>query len=188
MSDKERFLSESGTEEKLYFAYSNNINFDSMLYCCPTAQAVGTAVLEDYELLFRSTTGSNGIAAIAPRKGGKVHGLLWRISPEDERKLDIDRTHRHLYEKLQVTVRDRDGREFAAMTYEKANMWLMPAVPSINYYNSILEGYRQHGMPTASLKRAWEHSIKEVHGMAVRISDPHRQRSTPKKRRKGHER
>ena len=175
-------------EEKLYFAYSNNINFDSMIYCCPTASAVGTAVLEGYELLFRSSTGKNGIATIAPHEGGKVHGLVWKISPDDERSLDIDRTHRHLYEKQEVTVRGRNGREFTATTYEMTNLWLEPAVPAKAYYDSILEGYRQNGLPVAALKRAWEHSIEEVHGMPVRISDPARLRSKPKKRRNGHER
>ena len=175
-------------EKKLYFAYSNNINFNQMIYCCSTAEAVGTAVLEDYELLFRSTTGRNGIATIAPHKGGKVHGLLWKISPEDEKTLDIDRTHRHLYEKQEVAVRDRDGREFTAFTYEMVNLWREPAVPAKTYYDSILEGYRQNSLPAAALKRAWEHSIEEVHGMKVRISGPGCRRSRPPKRRNGRER
>ena len=174
--------------EKLYFAYSNNINFDQMIWCCPSAEPVGTAVLEDYELLFRSSTGRNGIATIAPHKGGKVHGLLWKVSLEDEKALDIDRTHRHLYEKQVVTVRDRAGRKFTAAAYEAANIWLEPAVPAKAYYDSILEGYRQNSLPVAALKRAWEHSIEEVHGMSVRISSPARRRSGPKKRRNGHER
>lgn len=188
MSDENNPLHESGMEEKLYFAYSDNINFNQMLFCCPTAQVVGPAVLEDYELLFRSSKGRNGLATIAPHKGGKVNGLLWKISPKDEKSLDIDRTHRNLYEKDEVTVRDRNGREFTAIVYEMVTLWKEPAVPSSNYYNHILEGYQQYGLPVSALKRAWEHSIEEVHGMKVRINDPSRQRSKPKKRRKGHER
>ena len=174
-------------EEKLYFAYGPNINFDQMVLQCPAAQPVGAAVLRDYELLFRSCTGENGLAAIAPHKGGKVHGLLWKITPECEHALDIDETHSRLCEKREVTVQSRDGRELTAIAYETTNLWLVPAVPRIGYYNCILEGYRQNNLPTAALKRAWEHSVEKVHGLPVRISDPARQRSRSQKRGKGHE-
>ena len=54
----------------LYFAYGSNINLDQMEYRCPDASVVGPVVLDNYELLFRSS----GVATIAPKEGGRVHG------------------------------------------------------------------------------------------------------------------
>lgn len=175
-------------EERLYFAYGSNINLDQMAYRCPDAEVVGPVVLEDYELLFRGNAKGNGVATISIQKGQKVHGLLWKITPECEQSLDIYEGYPRLYEKMEVTVQTRDGQKVTAMAYEMTNLWREPSVPSIYYYNGILEGYRQNGLPTAALKKAWEHSVKEVHGMTVRINDQFRQRTKPPKRRGGHER
>ncbi len=71
-------------EERLYFAYGSNINLEQMDCRCPDATVVGPVSLENYELLFRAS----GVATIAPKEGGKVHGLLWSITPECERSLD----------------------------------------------------------------------------------------------------
>ena len=172
-------------DEKLYFAYGSNINLDQMAYRCPDAQVVGPVVLEGYELLFRGNAKGSGVATIAPHKGQKVHGLLWRITPKCEQSLDIYEGFPRLYDKAEVTVRDRAGQEFTVMAYEMTNIWREPSVPSKFYYDGILEGYRQNGLPTAALKRAWEHSVKEVHGMTVRIND---KACRQPKRRNKHER
>lgn len=63
--------------DRLYFAYGSNINLYQMDYRCPDATVVGPVALENYELLFRR----GGFATIAPKEGGKVHGLLWSITP-----------------------------------------------------------------------------------------------------------
>ena len=158
-------------EDKLYFAYGSNINLGQMAYRCPAADVVGPVVLEGYELLFRGNAKENGVATIARHKGRKVHGLLWKITPECEQSLDIYEGYPRLYEKLEVKVRTRDGQEITAMAYDMTNLWRVPSVPSKVYYDGILEGYRQNGLPTAALKKAWEHSVEEVHGMTVRIND-----------------
>lgn len=172
-------------ENTLYFAYGSNINLEQMVYRCPDASVVGPVVLEGWELLFRSNSRGNGVATIAPCEGGRVHGLLWRITPECEQSLDIYEGYPNLYDKTEVTVRDRTGQEFVVMAYEMTNLWREPSVPSIYYYQVILEGYRQNGLPTAALKRAWEHSVKEVHGMTVRINE---QACRHPKKRNGHDR
>ena len=95
--------------ERLYFAYGSNINLDQMDRRCPNAQVVGPVVLENYKLLFRSNTRNAGVATIRPHKGRKVHGLLWKITPECEKSLDIYEGYPRLYEKEDVTVRDSSG-------------------------------------------------------------------------------
>ena len=157
-------------EGKLYFAYGSNINLDQMAQRCPDAQVVGPVTLENYELLFRGNLRGAGVATIAPREGSTVHGLLWNITPECERSLDYYEGYPHLYGKEPVTVHGHDGQEHTVMAYVMTELCKEPSIPSFYYYNGILEGYRQNGLPTASLKQAWEHCVEEVHRETERIN------------------
>lgn len=157
-------------EEKLYFAYGSNINLDQMAARCPAAQVVGPVVLEDHELLFRGNAGRNGVATIAPKAGSRVHGLLWKITPACEQSLDRYEGYPHLYGKEPVRVWGLSGREITVMAYVMtgSQWWREPAMPSESYYKGIQEGFRQNGLPLASLKEAWEHTAREVHEMTER--------------------
>ena len=157
-------------EGKLYFAYGSNINLDQMAQRCPDAQVVGPVTLENYELLFHGNLRGAGVATIAPREGSTVHGLLWNITPECERSLDYYEGYPHLYGKEPVTVHGHDGQEHTVMAYVMTELCKEPSIPSFYYYNGILEGYRQNGLPTASLKQAWEHCVEEVHRETERIN------------------
>lgn len=84
--------------DKLYFAYGSNINLEQMDYRCPDATVVGPVVLENYELLFRR----GGFATIEPKKGERVHGLLWSITPECERSLDLYEGYPRFYDRVMV--------------------------------------------------------------------------------------
>ena len=134
-------------EGKLYFAYGSNINLDQMAQRCPDAQVVGPVTLENYELLFHGNLRGAGVATIAPREGSTVHGLLWNITPECERSLDYYEGYPHLYGKEPVTVHGHDGQEHTVMAYVMTELCKEPAIPSFYYYNGILEGYRQNGLP-----------------------------------------
>ena len=152
--------------DKLYFAYGSNINLEQMDYRCPDATVVGPVVLENYELLFRR----GGFATIAPKEGGRVHGLLWSITPECERSLDFYEGYPRFYDKQTVTVRDGLGRELPVMAYIMDGRFREPMLPTESYYNGILEGYRQNGLPTQPLKQAWEHCVEEVRRETERIN------------------
>ena len=171
-------------EDKLYFAYGSNINLDQMDYRCPDATIVGPVFLENYELLFRR----GGFATIAPCEGGKVHGLLWSITPDCERSLDCYEGYPRFYIKEQVTVRDGLGQELSVMAYVMDGRFREPHLPSTTYYNGILEGYHQNDMPTDSLKRAWEHCVEEVHAMTEQVNSLFTQRPKPPKGRGSQER
>lgn len=80
--------------DRLYFAYGSNINLNQMDHRCPDATVVGPVALENYELLFRR----GGFATIAPKEGGKVHGLLWSITLECERSLDMYEGYPRFYD------------------------------------------------------------------------------------------
>ena len=145
-------------ECSLYFAYGSNINLNQMAYRCPDASVVGPVTLENYELLFRL----GGYATIMPCEGGKVHGLLWSLTPDCERSLDQYEGCPYFYDKRTVTVRDGMGREQPVMAYIMDERFREPRLPSSIYYNGILEGYQQNGLPVAALKKAWDHAVQEV--------------------------
>ena len=168
----------------LYFAYGSNINLNQMEYRCPDASVVGPVVLDNYELLFRSS----GVATIAPKEGGRVHGLLWSLTPECERSLDRYEGYPRFYKKRTVTVLDGTGRELAVMAYVMDERYRSPALPSNSYYNGILEGYQQNGLPVAALKQAWDHAVEEVHAETDRVNRSFIDQAKPPKRRGRHER
>ena len=174
--------------ERLYFAYGSNINLDQMERRCPNAQVVGPVVLENYKLLFRSNTRNAGVATIKPHKGRKVHGLLWKITPECEKSLDIYEGWPRLYEKEDVTVRDSSGHEFTVMAYVMTDMCKEPAVPSDHYYRGIETGYRQNGLPVPALKKAWDNCVREVQTRTEQINARAMGITKPPKRRNQHER
>lgn len=171
-------------EERLYFAYGSNINLDQMAYRCPDAQAVGPVTLEGYELLFRRS----GFATIAPKEGGSVTGLLWRITPACERSLDRYEGYPRFYDKRTVTVRDVQGQALPVLVYVMDERFRQPMLPTASYYNGILEGYRQNGLPVAALKKAWDHAVQEVHQETDRINAGFVHRAKPLKRRDSQER
>ena len=152
--------------DNLYFAYGSNINLEQMDYRCPDATVIGPVTLENYELLFRR----GGFATIAPCEGGKVHGLLWNITPECERSLDRYEGYPRFYDKRMVTVRDGEGRSLSVMAYIMDERFREPMLPTTTYYNGILEGYRQNGLPVTALKKAWDHAVREVRDATERIN------------------
>ena len=175
-------------EERLYFAYGSNINLDQMAHRCPDAQVVGPVVLENYKLLFCGNTHGNGVATIRPHKGREVHGLLWKITPKCEQALDVYEGYPRLYDKRDVTVRDRSGREITVMAYVMTDRYKEPAMPSSYYYNGILEGYRQNGLPVAALRRVWQQTAKATDGLTVYTNGLARTYAQGAKRRNGNER
>lgn len=171
-------------ENTLYFAYGSNINLGQMEYRCPDASVVGPVVLEGWELLFRR----GGFATIAPKEGETVHGLLWSLTRSCERSLDRYEGYPRFYDKKMVTVRDSEGRSLSVMAYIMDDRFREPMLPAESYYNGILEGYQQNGLPVSALKKAWEHAVQEVHQETERINVSIFDRPKPPKRRGSHDR
>jgi len=127
-----------------------------MAYRCPKAAAVGAVTLPGYTLVF------NGVASISRRNGGEVKGVLWEITPQCERNLDLYEGFPSYYGKREVTVVDGDGREIKAMVYVMTPRYDRPALPSESYYNGIADGFEQNGIPTETLEAALEETYRIV--------------------------
>jgi len=130
----------------LYIAYGSNLNLGQMKHRCPTAEVVGAAELEGYDLLFRGSRHS-AVATVEPLEGGKVPVLLWKLKPQDERALDVYEGWPSFYRK-EIHEIELGGKTVPAMVYVM-NDGHDYGEPSDYYYNTIREGYEsaiQSGM------------------------------------------
>ncbi len=157
--------------ETLYFAYGSNINLNQMAVRCPDAKVVEPAVLENYELLFRGNAHGYGVATIRFKEGSQVHGLLWRLTPECEQNLDTYEAYPQLYDKQEVPLRTKSGKQVWAMAYVMTHEWKrIPTTPVPSYYTGILEGFQQNGLPEQALKDALSNLIHEQRALERRNS------------------
>ena len=128
----------------LYIAYGSNINKEQMRFRCPAATMAGKTILKDYELLFRE-----GVACVEPKPGGRVPVLLWKLTPRDERTLDL---YERRYHQEEMTVQ-LNGKPAAAMIYMMDEGYPL-SPPHSQYYNTILRGYQAVGFDRQILDAA----------------------------------
>ncbi len=162
--------------ERLYFAYGSNINLEQMRFRCPDAIPVMPVTLLGYELGFR---GHAGVATILPKEGTVVHGLLWDLTPQCEQSLDRYEGYPHLYGKETVLVRDeKTGASYRVMAYimTSQNAQILRE-PSLFYFNGILQGYKQNGMPVQPLYTALRATREEITVLEEQTRDDFRQLS-----------
>lgn len=140
---------------KLYAAYGSNMNIPQMQRRCRDAILVGTGDIENYELEFRY------FANITKSFGHEVPVVIWSISEEDERNLDIyEGVSSGLYRKETVRVKmerlnDKVDLicggvyvdEVYAMAYIMNENKDRPIqAPSRSYYEIVRAGYLQNGI------------------------------------------
>jgi gamma-glutamylcyclotransferase (GGCT)/AIG2-like uncharacterized protein YtfP len=123
-------------KQRLYIAYGSNLNLEQMAHRCPTAIVVGTAIMQNWRLIF------SGVATIERHKNSKVPVLVWNIQPKDEEALDNYEGYPRLYRKetLRITL---NGKKVRAFVYIMNDNREYP--PNSSYYNIILEGYKSAG-------------------------------------------
>lgn len=143
---------------KLYIAYGSNLHIDKMAKRCPSAKIVGTSEIKDYKLTFRGE-GKRSFATVEPCIGDSVPILVWQITADDEKELDIYEEWPDLYRKemIEVVV---DEKTIDAMIYIM-NEGKPLNQPSHEYYSTILEGYKSAGFNVEYLDRAVDKSSEK---------------------------
>ena len=145
------------SKKKYYLAYGSNLNITQMKCRCPDAKPVGTAIIHDYELLFkRSKTGA--YLTIEPQKGSYVPVGVWKVTAEDEAKLDLYEGCPIFYykKKIQLPVKFfDDGRTIKTTAF----IYLMQerhrlAMPDSYYVHTCEEGYHDFGFDTSLILEA----------------------------------
>ena len=141
----------------LYIAYGSNINIGQMAQRCPGARIAGPAQLQGYDLLFKGRR-HDAVATVEPLKGGSVPVLLWEMSRNHERALDVYEGWPHVYHKEIKKVKF-EGKSRPAMLYVM-NEGRFFGDPSDAYYTRIRDGYKQAGFDISYLDQAVERSAQ----------------------------
>lgn len=139
------------SKKQLYIAYGSNINLEQMAYRCPHSKVVGTSEIKDFELEFRD------VATIVPKENASVPVLIWEL---DERDLPILNRYEgwpRLYRQEKMNF-ELDGKSYKGMAYLMNRGEISP--PSQQYYNTILQGYRENGLDESYLQKAFENSFQ----------------------------
>lgn len=128
------------------FAYGMNTNIEGMARRCPKSVSHGHAYLLDHVFRFA------GPADVVKHRDSYVDGVLWAITDDCLASLDNLEGYPYYYTR---NLRDvwHDGRIVQALTYymQPGNL---DSPPSDSYFDMVLEGYRDHGVPTEQLYNA----------------------------------
>jgi gamma-glutamylcyclotransferase (GGCT)/AIG2-like uncharacterized protein YtfP len=126
---------------RLYFAYGSNMSRGPMRVRCPTAKEAGVAILRDYRFVIMA----NGYASVVPAAGQDVHGLLWRIGPQDLAALDdYEDVAGGLYRHATLPVL-QDGRPTDALVYLGCEA--REGRPGAAYMALVVVAARECGLP-----------------------------------------
>jgi hypothetical protein len=93
----------------VYFAYGANMERSAMRKRCPGATALGPARLRGWRYVI-----AQGYGSLARAPGGRVFGVLWRLTPRDLAALNsFECLDSGLYRRAMLTVETGAGRERA---------------------------------------------------------------------------
>ena len=158
----------SKTTDCLYFAYGSNLNLKDLgefegdkfpnreKSFEETANILdGIFFLPDYQLQFtyKSIKREGGVLDVVPKLGHAVAGKLFEV--EDWNLLDAKEGAPYVYEKIEITVIDENGKTFDAFTYVVTSKNKVEYVkPNQKYVGIVSDGYEEFGI---SQKFPWAH-------------------------------
>ena len=145
---------------KNYAAYGSIMNIEQMKKRCPKAKVIGNGELLGYKLTFRG--GRAGVANVELSSRKRVPIVLWEITKECEKALDIYEGFPTLYTKETVIIATVNGDQ-TAMLYVMAKQYeSMPAMPNEHYFEIIRQGYRDNEINTEPLTEALKFTRDEI--------------------------
>jgi len=146
---------------KIYAAYGSNMNIEQMSKRCPKAILLGTGKLKNYRLTFRGS--GRGVANIEKQVGSSVSVVLWELTKECEKSLDIYEGYPRLYVKKEVEVMTAQVEKVNAMAYVMSKEYEnMPAQPTKYYLDIIWNGYLKNKIPIRILREAIAENLREI--------------------------
>lgn len=135
-------------KQHLYFAYGMNTNTEGMAQRCPAAVSHGHAMLLNHAFRFSTH------ADVVKCSESFVHGVLWTITDDCLKSLDMLEGYPYYYNRRYRRVLV-GGRVVEALVYymQPGNM---DCKPSQHYFDMVHQGYTEHGVPTDQLHNALE--------------------------------
>lgn len=137
----------------LYVAYGSNLNKAQMKQRCPNATVMACGTACDTELIF------NRVATLHEKEHSHTPVALWNMSDDDEKTMDKFEGFPHKYHKEQVTVRLDSGKKVIGVAYIM-NDDKHQAVPTDEYFNRILRGYKDFGFDQKYVEEAYDKAME----------------------------
>jgi cation transport regulator ChaC len=135
-----------------YFAYASDMNRAQIRARTGEFVEERPGRLENYELAFnKKARGGTAGANIRPAPGKFVEGILYKINESAFHNLDRAEGAPVHYRRIEVSVKDRDGKTIAAQAFiaTKVEKGLRPAP---HYLKTILDGAAEHNLPPEYIK------------------------------------
>ena len=129
----------------LYFAYGSNLHHRQMKKRCGDSIFLKKINLKDFKLTFRSKYRA---ADIQKKKKSIVPGALFKISKNDEKKLDVYEDFPILYKKYYFRYY---GKKIMTYTMVKKSPFKFPTK---RYLNIVTKGYKDCKLDEKYLKIA----------------------------------
>jgi gamma-glutamylcyclotransferase (GGCT)/AIG2-like uncharacterized protein YtfP len=129
---------------KLYLAYGMNTNKEGMRVRCPHAISLGKILVKDHQFKFKYHADAEYC------EGAEMECALWSITPKCEQALDALEGYPVYYNKKNLVI-EYMGMPSLAMIYFMNNG--VEENPSREYYDSLVEGYLEHGMNLEQLNK-----------------------------------
>ena len=129
----------------LYFAYGSNLHHRQMKKRCGDSIFLKKINLKDFKLTFRSKYKA---ADIQKKKKSIVPGALFKISKNDEKKLDVYEDFPTLYKKYYFRYY---GKKVMTYTMVKKKKFRFPTQ---RYLNIVKKGYKDCSLNSRYLTKA----------------------------------
>ena len=142
----ERFI--KNMDDSIYYvAYGSNLNKQQMMARCPGAECIGPAILENYKLKF------NLFLTVEPQETNNVPVGIWKISKEDERKLDRYEGYPRIYRKEYVSVQVNGIKRKCLIYIMNYIPNRMNQKPTIEYLERCKKGYEDFALNPMELDK-----------------------------------
>ncbi len=132
-----------------YFAYGSNMNQEQMNERCPESRLIGKAVLKDYKIAFTifSPKRQCGCADVIPSKGSEVWGIMYEVTNNDLKNLDMAENHPDKYRRTTLFVFDDDNKKYSVEIYVVANKESDFIKPSDHYIGLMKKAAKNFSFP-----------------------------------------
>src|SRR5262249_41734719 len=125
----------------LHFAYGSNMSRALMGARCRDAAAIGIATLSGWRFVINP----EGFGSIAPRPGGYVHGVLWRLSARDLAAINAyESVHSGLYLRPRLPVPCPHPQAMALVYIARRQG---EVTPRPGYISLVVEAAREWQLP-----------------------------------------
>jgi gamma-glutamylcyclotransferase (GGCT)/AIG2-like uncharacterized protein YtfP len=125
----------------LHFAYGSNMSRALMGVRCRGAEALGIATLAGWRFVINP----EGFGSIAPWPGGRVHGVLWRLTARDLAAINAyESVDSGLYLRRRLPVRCGE-RQARALVYVARRQG--QGTPRPGYIDVVVEAARAWQLP-----------------------------------------